>query len=79
MSNPLPDPTVSALQTHETAALAAAMIIASSFPEILDFAARISARRPAPESPKRARGVQSAVMGTRERCPTNATSGWRRR
>jgi hypothetical protein len=32
MSNPLPDSTVSALLHHETAALAAAMIIASSFP-----------------------------------------------
>jgi hypothetical protein len=59
MSNPLPDSTVSALQTCETAALAAAMIIASSFPGILDFAARVRARRPselAPEPPKRARG-----------------------
>jgi hypothetical protein len=59
MSNPLPDSTVSALQTCETAALAAAMIIASSFPEILDFAARVSSQRPselAPEPPKGARG-----------------------
>jgi hypothetical protein len=57
MSNPLPDSTISALQTCETAALAAALIIASSFPGVLDFAARVSAR-PASndtEPPKRAR------------------------
>jgi hypothetical protein len=59
MSNPLPDSTVSALQTCETAALAAAMIIASSFPGILDFAARVSSRRPTeldPEPLKRVSG-----------------------
>ena len=41
MSNPLPDSSVSALQTCETAALAAAVLIASSFPDILAFAARV--------------------------------------
>ena len=66
MSNPLPDSTVSALQTCETAALAAALIIASSFPEILDFATRVSARRPstlAPEPPTRARGRRKRSNG----------------
>jgi hypothetical protein len=60
MSNPLPDSTISTLQTCETAALAAAMIIAGSFPEILNFAARVSARRasdsvPEPTKPASAR------------------------
>jgi hypothetical protein len=66
ISNPLPDSTVSALQTCETAALAAALIIASSFPEILDFATRASARRPselASEPPKRARGRPKRCNG----------------
>jgi hypothetical protein len=44
MSNPLPDSTISALQTCKTAALAAALIVAGSFPEILAFAAKVSVR-----------------------------------
>ena len=54
MSNPLPDSTVSILRTDETGALAAAMIIAGSFPDIASFAARVAGGPPEP--PKRARG-----------------------
>ena len=49
MSNPLPDSVVSTLRTSETAALAAAMIIAESFPDIVGFAARVAG---APDRPK---------------------------
>jgi hypothetical protein len=41
-SDPLPDSAVSTLRTNETAALAAAMIIAGAFPEIASFAARVA-------------------------------------
>jgi hypothetical protein len=50
MSNPLPDSTVSTLRTNETAALAAAMIIAGSFPDIASFAARVAGGPP--DAPK---------------------------
>jgi hypothetical protein len=55
MSNPLPDSTVSILRTNETAALAAAMIIAGSFPGILDFAAGVAGaahKVAVPDAPK---------------------------
>jgi hypothetical protein len=57
----LPDSVVSSLCTNETAALAAAMIVAGSFPDVVSFAARVAGapHRPkvdAPEPPKRARG-----------------------
>jgi hypothetical protein len=45
----LPDSVVSTLRTDETAALAAAMIIAGSFPDIVSFAARVAG---APHRPK---------------------------
>jgi hypothetical protein len=45
----LPDSVVSTLRTSETAALAAAMIIAGSFPDIVSFAARVAG---APHRPK---------------------------
>jgi hypothetical protein len=65
MSNPLPDSTVLAPQTCETAALAAAMIIAGSFPEVLDFAAGqrakvLRARRRTSETSQRAAAQQRA-------------------
>jgi hypothetical protein len=46
MLDPLSAAVVTSLGTHETAALAAAMVIAGSFPEIPAFAARVI-RRPA--------------------------------
>jgi hypothetical protein len=49
----LPDSVVSTLRTRETAALAAAMIIAGSFPEIVSLAARVAgAPRGPPDAPK---------------------------
>ena len=73
MSNPLPDSTVSALQTCETAALAAALIIASSLPEILDFTARVSSQRPSewsltePPAPKETARWTGPVRAQRRR------------
>jgi hypothetical protein len=55
MPNPLPDSTVSILGTNETAALAAAMIVAGSFPDIVSFAARVadaSHKVAVPDAPK---------------------------
>jgi hypothetical protein len=55
MSNPLPDSVVSTLRTNESAALAAAMIIAGAFPDIASFAARVADAPPkvtAPDAPK---------------------------
>jgi hypothetical protein len=76
----LPDSVVSTLRTNETAALAAVLIVAGSFPEIASFAARVAGDR---QNHKRAplnlrsapEGVQSAATGARERRPANATSG----
>jgi hypothetical protein len=49
----LPDSVVSTFRTNETAALAAAMTIAGSFPDIASFAARVAGapHRP-PDAPK---------------------------
>jgi hypothetical protein len=57
----LPDSVVSTLRTNETAALAAVLIVAGSFPEIASFAARVAGaphapKVDAPKPPKRARG-----------------------
>jgi hypothetical protein len=55
MSNPLPDSTVSALRANETAALAAVLIVAGSFPDIVSFAARVadaSHKVAVPDAPK---------------------------
>jgi hypothetical protein len=41
-SDPLPDSVVSTLRTDETAALAAAMIVAGAFHDIASFAARVA-------------------------------------
>ena len=49
----LPDSVVSTLRTDETAALAAAMIIAGAFPDALSFAARVAgAPQGPPDAPK---------------------------
>jgi hypothetical protein len=61
MSNPMPDSTVSALRTNETAALAAAMIVAGSFPDIVSFAARVadaSVKVAVPDAPKPQRAAR---------------------
>jgi hypothetical protein len=85
MLDPLSDAVVTSLRTNETAALAAAMVIAGSFPEVLAFAARVigGPRRPEePEEanpPKRARGRPRRGNGSgngRERALGNATTGW---
>jgi hypothetical protein len=57
MLDPLSAAVVTSLRTNETAALAAAMVIAGSFPEIPAFAARgvEGPQRPAETAPKRAR------------------------
>jgi hypothetical protein len=56
----LPDSVVSTLRSDERAALAAAMIIAGAFPDIVSFAARVAGaphapKVDAPEPPKRAK------------------------
>jgi hypothetical protein len=51
MLDPLSAAVVTSLPTNETAALAAALIVAGAFPEVLAFAARVVAE---PEVPKRA-------------------------
>jgi hypothetical protein len=67
----LPDSVVSTLQTCETAALAAAWVIAGSFPEVQSFAAGSALGDPL-------LNVRAAAIGaTGERRPTNATNDWR--
>jgi hypothetical protein len=89
-SDPLPDSVVSTPRTSETAALAAAMIIAGSFPKIASFAARVAGAPhkpkvagPAAPKPQRAAKRRNGMVGPAardrhrdERRPTNATSGW---
>jgi hypothetical protein len=48
----LPDSVVLTLRTDETAALAAAMIIAGSFPDIVSFAARVAGAPPDGPKPR---------------------------
>jgi hypothetical protein len=50
----LPDSVVSTLRASETAALAAAMIIVGSFPDIASFAARVAGAPPDAPEPQRA-------------------------
>jgi hypothetical protein len=54
MLDPLSDVVVASLRTSETAALAAAMVIAGAFPEVLAFAAKVIGAPPAGRAvPKR--------------------------
>jgi hypothetical protein len=62
------------LRTDETAALAAAMIIAGSFPDIASFAARVAGARPdaqrvAPEPPKHIRARPKRSNGRARQAP----------
>jgi hypothetical protein len=61
----LPDDVVEALQTCESAALAAAMIIGAAFPEVLAFAARVRPQFEPPKHAKRRRrsGGQRETIG----------------
>jgi hypothetical protein len=55
MLDPLSDAVIEGLRTDKTSALAAALIVAGSFPEVLAFAARvIEGPRSRPAAPKRA-------------------------
>jgi hypothetical protein len=59
----LPDSVVSTLRTNETAALAAALIIAGSFPEIASFAARVAdAPHGRPDAPKPPRAAWAELI-----------------
>jgi hypothetical protein len=70
----LDDAVVASLGTNETAALAAVLIVAVSFPEIASFAARVAdgphaPKVDAPKPPKRARARPKRSNGrTREGC-----------
>ena len=55
-SDPLPDSVVSMLRTNETAALAAAMIIAGSFPGIVSWALRAFSKSNEPKASVLAHG-----------------------
>jgi hypothetical protein len=70
----LPDSVISTLRTNETAALAAAMIIAGAFPEIASFAARVAdaphaPKVDAPEPPKRIRARPKRSNGRGREAP----------
>ena len=67
------DSVVSTLRTDETAALAAAMIIAGAFPDVLSFAARVAgAPHGSPDAPNPEKAARRAAAGACERRPTNA-------
>jgi hypothetical protein len=68
----LPDSVVSTLRTSETAALAAAMIVAGAFPEIASFAARVAGaphRPPDAPKPQRAAKRRNRHGGARREAP----------
>jgi hypothetical protein len=70
----LSDAVVTSLRTDETAALAAAMIIAGAFPEIVSFAARVAGaphepKADAPEPPKRIRARPKRSNGRMREAP----------